>query len=87
MEGMTPEQREVFEFERQASHGKYAGAKEARVRETFGTTMTRYYKLLDAAIDSQQAMMLDPHTTMRLRGLRTARRAARTASRLGVELA
>ncbi|MGH3620597.1 MAG: DUF3263 domain-containing protein, partial [Sciscionella sp.] len=64
---------------------KYAGAKERAIRELFDMSPTRYYQVLNALIDSQDAMRADPMLVKRLRRLRTSRQRARAARRLGVD--
>jgi hypothetical protein len=44
---------------------------------------TRYYQVLNALIDRQDALEFDPMLVKRLRRLRTSRQKARTARRLG----
>ena len=74
---------EILAFERQ--WWKYAGAKEQAIRELFDMSATRYYQLLNALIDRPEALAHDPMLVKRLRRLRTARRRARSARRLGIE--
>ncbi|HKU28953.1 DUF3263 domain-containing protein [Arthrobacter sp. NyZ413] len=62
---------------------KYAGAKEQAVRELFDLSATHYYQLLNALIDTEEALAHDPMLVKRLRRLRTSRQRARTARRLG----
>ncbi|WP_426302278.1 DUF3263 domain-containing protein [Arthrobacter sp. R-11] len=62
---------------------KYAGAKEQAIRELFDLSATHYYQLLNALIDSEDALAHDPMLVKRLRRLRTSRQRARTARRLG----
>ena len=50
--------REILEFERQ--WWKYAGAKETAIREPFDMSATRYYQVLNALIDSPEALEADP---------------------------
>lgn len=76
-EDLTADEVAVLELER--SWWKYPGAKEAAVRDRFGWTMTRYYQVLNALIDTPAALAYDPLTVNRLRRLRTARQRARQA--------
>ncbi|MCC3276682.1 MULTISPECIES: DUF3263 domain-containing protein [unclassified Arthrobacter] len=62
---------------------KYAGAKEQAIRDLFGMSATRYYQVLNALIDTEEALAHDPMLVKRLRRLRTSRQQARTARRLG----
>lgn len=62
---------------------KYAGAKEQAVRELFDLSATHYYQILNALIDTEEALAHDPMLVKRLRRLRTSRQRARTARRLG----
>jgi hypothetical protein len=62
---------------------KYAGAKEQAIRELFDLSATHYYQLLNALIDTEDALAHDPMLVKRLRRLRTSRQRARTARRLG----
>jgi hypothetical protein len=81
---LTRREREILAFERQ--WWKYAGAKEQAVRDLFDMSATRYYQVLNALIDRQDALVHDPMLVKRLRRLRAARQRARSARRLGIEL-
>ncbi|MBO0842850.1 MAG: DUF3263 domain-containing protein [Nocardioides sp.] len=74
----------ILDFERQ--WWKYAGAKEAAVRDQFDMSATRYYQVLNALIDKPEALEADPLLVRRLRRLRAARQRQRSARRLGFEL-
>ncbi|WP_300678206.1 DUF3263 domain-containing protein [Nocardioides sp.] len=74
----------ILDFERQ--WWKYAGAKEAAVREKFDMSATRYYQVLNALIDRPEALEADPLLVRRLRRLRAARQRQRSARRLGFDL-
>jgi hypothetical protein len=76
--------REILDFERQ--WWKYAGAKDAAVREKFDMSSTRYYQVLNALIDRPEALEADPLLVRRLRRLRSARQRQRSARRLGFEV-
>ncbi|WP_237687458.1 DUF3263 domain-containing protein [Arthrobacter jiangjiafuii] len=65
---------------------KYAGAKEQAIRELFGMSATRYYQVLNALIDTEEALAHDPMLVKRLRRLRTTRQRARTARRSGSDV-
>ena len=64
---------------------KYAGAKEQAIRELFDMSATQYYQVLNALIDTEDALAHDPMLVKRLRRLRTSRQRARTARRLGAD--
>ncbi|MCA4133810.1 DUF3263 domain-containing protein [Arthrobacter sp. M4] len=64
---------------------KYAGAKEQAIRELFDLSATHYYQILNALIDTPEALAHDPMLVKRLRRLRTSRQRARTARRLGAD--
>jgi hypothetical protein len=81
--GLSARDREVLAFERQ--WWKYAGAKEQAVRELFDMSATRYYQVLNALIDSPEALAHDPMLVKRLRRMRSTRQRARTARRLGTD--
>lgn len=82
--GLSRKEHEILAFERQ--WWKYAGAKEKAIRELFGLSPTRYYQVLNQLIDSPEALRADPMLVKRLRKTRTARKRARAARRLGIEL-
>ena len=75
--------REMLAFERQ--WWKYAGAKEQAIRELFDMSATRYYQVLNALVDRQEALAADPLLVRRLRRLRASRQRTRAARRLGIE--
>lgn len=60
---------------------KYAGAKEAAIRDTFGISATSYYARLNQLLDDPAALAADPLLVHRLRRLRDQRRSARSARR------
>jgi Protein of unknown function (DUF3263) len=76
--------RQILDFERQ--WWRYAGAKEQAVRDLFDMSATRYYQVLNALIDSPEALAYDPMLVKRLRRLRATRQRARSARRLGFEV-
>ena len=82
--GLSDRDREILEFERH--WWKYAGAKEQAVREKFDMSSTRYYQVLNALIDRQEALEADPLLVRRLRRLRSQRQRQRSARRLGFEV-
>jgi hypothetical protein len=81
---LSERDRDILDFERQ--WWKYAGAKEAAVREKFDMSSTRYYQVLNALIDRPEALEHDPLLVRRLRRLRAARQRQRSARRLGFEV-
>ena len=82
--GLSARDREILEFERH--WWKYAGAKEQAVREKFDMSSTRYYQVLNALIDRDEALAADPLLVRRLRRLRSQRQRQRSARRLGFEV-
>ncbi|WP_442907508.1 DUF3263 domain-containing protein [Kineococcus sp. G2] len=81
--GLSRRDAEVLAFERR--WWKYAGAKEQAVRELFDLTPTRYYQVLNALIDTPEALEHDPMLVKRLRRMRSSRQRARSARRLGAQ--
>lgn len=75
---------DILEFERQ--WWRYPGAKEQGIREKFDMSATRYYQILNALIDSPEALAADPLLVKRLRRLRESRQKNRSAKRLGVDI-
>jgi hypothetical protein len=73
--------REMLAFERQ--WWRYAGAKEAAIREKFGMSATRYYQVLNALVDRPEALAVDPLLVRRLRRMRAARQRQRSGRVLG----
>lgn len=67
----------ILEFER--NWWQYAGAKENAIKELFDLTPPRYYQLLNDLIDREDALVASPMLVKRLRRLRKARMAARSA--------
>jgi hypothetical protein len=83
-DGLNRRDREILAFERQ--WWKYAGAKEQAIRELFDMSATRYYQVLNALIDTPEALAADPMLVKRLRRLRASRQRQRSARRLGIEV-
>jgi hypothetical protein len=81
---LSARDREILAFERQ--WWKYAGAKEQAIRELFDMSATRYYQVLNALIDTTEALEADPMLVKRLRRLRASRQRARSARRLGINV-
>ena len=80
---MTEREHAVLAFERQ--WWKYAGAKEAAIKDLFDMSATRYYQVLNALIDRPEALVADPMLVKRLRRLRATRQRSRSARRLGLD--
>lgn len=78
--GLTERERAVLAFEHQ--WWRTAGAKEQAVRDRFGLSATRYYQILTALIDRDDALAAEPVLVGRLRRLRASRQRARKARRL-----
>ncbi|MBM3711023.1 MAG: DUF3263 domain-containing protein [Actinomycetota bacterium] len=66
----------ILDFERQ--WWKYAGAKDAAIRELFDLSTRSYYELLNNLIDREDALAASPLLVKRLRRLRQARISARS---------
>jgi hypothetical protein len=79
--GLSRREHEILAFERQ--WWKYAGAKEEAVKELFDLSATRYYQVLNALVDTPEALAADPMLVKRLRRLRASRQKQRAARRLG----
>lgn len=79
MTELTDIERAMLDFE--GERWKYAGAKEAAVRETFELSSTVYYQRLNALLSRPEALAYAPMTVKRLVRLRDARRANRSARR------
>ena len=82
---LSDRDRRILEFERQ--WWKYAGAKEQAIRDLFDMSGTRYYQILNGLIDTPAALQADPMLVKRLRRMRASRQRARSARRLGIDLA
>ncbi len=81
---LTDRDREMLELERY--WWQYAGAKEQAIREKFDMSATRYYQVLNALIDTEEALAFDPLLVKRLRRLRAQRQRRRSARRLGFDV-
>ncbi len=68
-------ERDILALERRGFPGP--GAKERAIREELGLAPVRYYQLLNALLDDERALVLDPVTVNRLRRVREARRQER----------
>nr|WP_228552917.1 DUF3263 domain-containing protein [Mumia xiangluensis] len=80
---MSERDEAILAFER--GWWKYAGVKEQAIRAEFGLSATRYYQVLNAVIDREDALAHDPLLVRRLRRLRASRRRTRTARRLDAD--
>lgn len=74
---LTDLESRILDFER--NWWRFAGAKESAIKELFDLTAPRYYQLLNDLIDRSDALEASPMLVKRLRRLREARMAARTA--------
>ena len=83
-QALSERDRRILEFER--PWGKYAGAKEQAIRDLFDMSAPRYYQILNALIDTPEALAFDPMLVKRLRRMRSARQRVRSARRLGIDL-
>jgi len=72
---LSERQLAILEFERRWF--KHAGPKEKAIREDFALSPARYYQILNAVIDSPDAVRHDPMLIKRLQRARDARAAAR----------
>lgn len=80
MNELTDNERHMLDFE--GERWKYAGAKEAAVRERFELSSIVYYQRLNALLTRPEALAYAPMTVKRLVRLRDARRSNRSARRL-----
>lgn len=83
-ESLTERDREILALER--LWWQYAGAKETEIRKRFDMSATRYYQVLNALIDREDALAFDPLLVKRLRRLRGDRQRSRSPRRLGIDL-
>ena len=84
LDTLTARDREILALER--LWWQYAGAKEQAIRDKFDMSSTRYYQVLNALIDRDDALAFDPLLIKRLRRLRAQRQRSRSARRLGIDL-
>ncbi|MEY3094193.1 MAG: DUF3263 domain-containing protein [Actinobacteria bacterium] len=66
----------ILDFERH--WWRYAGAKDAAIREQFDLSSPQYYELLNNLIDREDALNAAPLIVKRLRRIREARVLSRT---------
>jgi len=83
-ESLTDRDREILALER--LWWQYTGTKEQAIREKFDMSTTRYYQILNALIDREDALAFDPLLVKRLRRLRAQRQRTRSARRLGIDV-
>lgn len=81
---LSERDRDILTFERQ--WWKTPGSKEQMIRERFDMSSTRYYQVLNALIDTGEALEADPMLVKRLRRMRAARMKQRSARRLGFDV-
>ena len=74
--------RAILDFER--GWWQQKGSKERAIRDRFGLSAARYYQILNALMDSPEALRYAPMLVRRLRRLRTARRRQRFARDFGL---
>jgi len=79
MPELTDTERQMLLLERQ--WWKHPGSKDAKIRELFGVTPTRYYALLGRLVDRPEALAADPMVVGRLRRIRSERVRSRTRLR------
>jgi hypothetical protein len=72
---LTDRDRAILDFER--TWWTEPGPKEAAIKDRFALSSGRYYTLLSALVESQDAMDYDPLVVRRLRRLKERRRRAR----------
>ncbi|MGW3077111.1 MULTISPECIES: DUF3263 domain-containing protein [unclassified Kitasatospora] len=72
---LSERERAVLALE--ARQWRTAGAKERAIREELGLSPTRYYQVLNALLDREEALAHAPVLVNRLRRVREARRGAR----------
>ena len=80
MQPLSDLHRDILDFEAAHPQWKYYGAKQAAIREQLDITDARYAQVLDHVLDLPEALAYRPAVVNRLRRLREARRAVRTAS-------
>lgn len=81
---LSDRERDILAMER--LWWQYAGAKEQAIRDQFDMSTTRYYQVLNALIDREDALAHDPLLVKRLRRMRAQRQRSRSARRLGFDL-
>ncbi len=77
--GLSDRDKAILDFER--SWWREPGSKEVAIREQLGISATRYYEVLNALLESPEAMEYDPLVVRRTRRVRERRRRARFEGR------
>ncbi len=75
--GLSDLEVRILDFE--GNWWRFAGAKEAAIKDLFDLSAPRYYQLLNDQIDRDDALAASPMLVKRLRRLREARTQARSA--------
>ena len=75
--GLSDLETRILDFE--GNWWRYAGAKEAAIKELFDMSAPRFYQLLNDLIDRDDALLAAPMLVKRLRRLREARMSSRIA--------
>lgn len=76
---LSERDRAILDFE--ALWPRQTGAKEQAIRRQFGLSVARYYQVLNALIDSREAVVHDPMLVRRLQRIREETVRSRTATR------
>ena len=74
---VTDLDRAILDFEAECTWWKYAGSKEAEIRERFDMSPVRYHQVLNALLDDPDAEAYDSLTVHRLQRVRARRRSWR----------
>ena len=77
---LSERDQQILMFERQ--WWRYEGSKEQAIDSLFGLEIGRYYQILAAIVDLDEALAFDPQLIKRLRRQRQARQRTRSARRL-----
>ena len=77
--GLSARDCEILDFER--TWRSQPGPKEVAIRENFDISPSRYYELLSALLDNEDALMYDPLTVKRAQRVRNQRRRVRIEGR------
>lgn len=80
--GLDERQLGILAFEARA--WQHPGVKAEAIREEFGISAARYYRILGELIDSPAALRREPMLVKRLQRMREARQAARTRRSLSI---
>lgn len=78
---LTDRDRAILTLE--AAWPRHGGMKEETIRAKLGMSPARYYQLLGRLIETEEALEFDPLLVRRLRRIRDARGAQRTARMRG----